>query len=234
MFGSQSRQHDLFGREPQTMRVVKISKTVAEQFVVKKHYSRRASIFWAGFGLEISGKIEGVVVYGQPSAPIQKHAFINREWKFYELSRLVVQTNIKNAASFLISQSLRMLDHPCSVISYADTEYNHCGIVYQATNWIYTGSTVSHDHAYIVDGKRIHPMTLRDKGITNPKEWAKLNNVETVAPAPKHRYFFFCGTKRQRKTMRDCLKYPAIADYPKCDQRRYDDGPRLDIDLTTV
>jgi len=209
------------------MRVVSINKAIANEFVSNKHYSRRASIFWCGFALVINDKIEGVCVYGQPSPAIQKHAFKNRDWKFYELARLVIQTKTQNAASFLIANSLKMLPKPCSVISYSDTEYNHCGIVYQATNWLYTGSTVSHDHAYIVDGKRIHPMTLRDRGITNPKEWAKTNGIKTIKPCEKHRYFYFCGTRLQIKNMRQMLNYPIVAQYPKCDQKRYDDGNRI-------
>lgn len=117
-----------------------------------------------------------------------------------------------------------MLEKPCAVVSYADSEHGHCGIIYQATNWTYTGATVSHDHAYIVDGKRVHPMTLRDQGITDPKRWAKENGIKTVKPMPKHRYFFFLGDKRQVKSMKTRLAYQVVREYPKCDQSRYDDG----------
>lgn len=82
------------------MKVVRLSKAQTETFVLAKHYSHRASIFWAGFGLEIDGMIEGVCVYGQPSPPIQKHAFKDRDFKLYELSRLVVQTRKKMPLHF--------------------------------------------------------------------------------------------------------------------------------------
>jgi hypothetical protein len=195
--------------------------------VLEKHYSRRASIFWAGFGLIENGMVEGVVVYGQPSPPIQKHSFKDRDFRLYELARLVVQTKTKNAASYLVGNSLKMLDSPCAVVSYADMEQSHSGIVYQATNWLYTGSTVSHDHMYIVDGERVHPMTLRDRGITNPKEWARDNNIHTVKPFPKHRYFQVIGDKRQKRDMLRKLQYAVINKYPKCDQSRYDDGNKI-------
>ena len=205
--------------------VVRISKSIADEFVKNKHYSRRASIFWAGFALVENGMIEGVAVYGQPSPPIQKHAFKDRDFRLYELARVVVQTKTKNAASFLVGNSLKMLEPlPCAVISYADSEQGHCGIIYQATNWIYTGATKSHDKAYIVDGKRIHPMTLRDRGITDPTRWAKENGIEMVKPEPKHRYFFMIGSKADKKMMVSRLKYPITKEYPKNDQKRYDDG----------
>lgn len=212
------------------MKVVPIDKKTADRFVTEKHYSRRASIFWSGFALIENGQVEGVAVYGQPSPPIQKHAFADRDFRLYELCRVVVQTNTRNAASFLVGNSLRMLEpKPCAVISYADSEQGHCGIIYQATNWIYTGSTKSHDKTYIVDGRRTHPMTLRDRGITDPTRWAKENNVETVRPEPKHRYFYFVGSKSDKRRMRSRLKYPEVNTYPKTDPDWYDDGPSIQI-----
>lgn len=209
------------------MKVIPVDKATAEEFVTKKHYSRRKSIFWKAFGLVEDNMLTGIIVFGQPSPAIQKHAFKDRDFKLYELTRLVVQSKTKNASSFLVGNSLKLLDSPCAVVSYADTEYNHCGIIYQATNWHYTGNSISHDHLYIINNERVHPMTLRDKGITSPKEWAKANNIQTVKPSPKHRYFFFVGDKRQKKSMMNKLNYPIIKDYPKCDQVRYDDGPDL-------
>ena len=210
------------------MKVAPISKFETDKFVLAKHYSHRAPIFWAGFGLVEDGAITGVVVYGQPSPPIQKHAFHERDFRLYELSRLVIQSRRKNAASYLVGNSLKLLEpKPCAVISYADMEQNHCGIVYQATNWIYTGATKSHDKAYILGGKRTHPMTLRDMGITNPTKWATENGVEMVHPVEKHRYFQFVGDKRSRALMLSKLNYPTVSQYPKCDQLRYDDGPEI-------
>lgn len=209
--------------------VIALKKHQCDEFVTKKHYSRRASIFWAGFGLVENGDIVGVCVYGQPSPQVQKSAFKDRDFRLYELARLVIQTKSKNAASFLVGRSLQMLESPSAVVSYADMEQSHAGIVYQATNWIYTGQTVSHDHLYLIDGARVHPMTLRDRGITSPKEWAAENGITTVKPFPKHRYFYLIGTKSQKKRMFDSLSYAVIKDYPKCEKKMYDDGPIINM-----
>jgi hypothetical protein len=212
------------------MEVVRITKKVADEWVRKKHYSRRPSIFWAGFALVIEGKIEGVVIYGQPSPPIQRYAFKDRDFRLYELSRLVIQTDRKNAASFLIGNSLKMLEKPCAIISYADSNYNHCGYVYQATNWIYTGATKSHDCLYLVDGEKLHSMTVRDRfKVTKPKQWAKENNIETIKPKDKHRYFYICAPKKLKKKMLSQLKYDIIEEYPKIEPSRYDDGEKIDM-----
>lgn len=207
--------------------VIPASKTVCDEWIRAKHYTRRASIFWAGFALVEAGSIVGVAVYGQPSPPIQRSAFRDRDFRLYELSRVVVQTESPNAASFLVAGSLRQLPAPCAVVSYADAEQGHCGIIYQATNWVYTGGTKSHDKTYLVDGVPTHPLTLASRGIKDPVRWARENSIPTVPPGVKHRYFQFVGDRRAQKHMRSRLVYPVIRDYPKCDQQRYDDGPLL-------
>ena len=213
------------------MYVQPIDKATAAAFVEAKHYSRRQSIFWAAFGLIEEGMVTGVAVYGQPSPPIQRHAFKDRDFRLYELARVVVQSTTRNAGSYLIGNSLKLLpEQPCAVISYADTEQNHCGFMYQATNWLYTGATTSHDKLYLVDGHRLHPMTVRDRyGVKDPGRWAKENGIETVAPYPKHRYFQFVGNRAQQRAMRARLAYPVVDQYPKLDPARYDDGPQLVI-----
>jgi len=210
------------------MIVKPITKKIANAVVSNKHYSRRLGIFWEGFGLFKDDILIGVCCFGQPSAPIQKYAFKNRDFRLYELTRLVVDSGHKNAASFLISQSLKLLSNkPCAIISYADSAHGHSGIVYQATNWIYTGSTISHDKLYVVGGIPTHPITLRDKyGITNPTEWAIKNNIERISPKPKHRYFYFVGDKNEKKRMRSMLEYAEISNYPKSAKTTYDAGDK--------
>lgn len=128
------------------MKVVSVDRKTAKEWIEKKHYRHTLGVYWEGFALVISGMIEGIICYGQPSAPIQKYSFMERDFGIYELTRLVIQTKRKNAASFLIGNSLKMLKRkPSAVISYADSSMGHCGYVYQATNWIYTGAVKAHD-----------------------------------------------------------------------------------------
>lgn len=208
-------------------RVDKISRQIAQKIISHKHYSKRLGIFWEGFGLFDGNKIIGVCCFGQPSPAIQKHAFFNRDFSLYELTRLVVDRGASaNAASFLISQSLKLLNKkPCAIVSYADSAHGHCGIVYQATNWIYTGGTKSHDKLYMVNGEALHPTTVRDRfKVTSTAAWAKENKILTVSPSIKHRYFYFCGSKKEIKNMKSKLRYQQINSYPKTAQMHYNDG----------
>jgi hypothetical protein len=213
------------------MQVIQATKSQCDPFILTKHYARRKCIFWKGYALIEDGAIQGVAVFGQPSAPIQKYAFVDRDFRLYELARVVVQTRTANAASFLIGNALKMLEpKPCAVVSYADMEQSHCGIIYQATNWIYTGSTLSHDKSYIVNGERLHPTTIRDRfGVTDPTRWAQENGYQMLAPQQKHRYFYLIGSKSQKRNMLKSLKYPIINQYPKCPKSMYDDGDPITL-----
>ena len=215
------------------MEVRKIDKNTAKLVVEAKHYSKRLGIFWEGFGLFVDGILRGVVCYGQPSAPIQKHAFSERNFRLYELTRLVVDKGICNGASFLIGRSLKMLsERPCAVVSYADSQQGHCGIVYQATNWTYTGATLSHDCLYLVNGEKMHPMTIRDKfKVTEIAKWAKECGHDKIKPMPKHRYFYFIGSKVDIKNMKMKLNYASSREYPKTNKTTYEDGENCNFYL---
>lgn len=211
------------------MLVQRIDKPLAQQIVAAKHYSRRIGIFWEGYGLYDGAQLLGVCCFGQPSAPIQKHAFKDRDFRLYELTRLVVERGVKNGASILIAGALKQLTaQPAAVISYADSAHGHCGIVYQATNWLYTGAVKAHDTLYLVDGVPTHPMTLRDKfGVLDPTRWAKDNGIARVPAQPKHRYFQFVGAHRDKGRMRAALAYPEVRPYPKAEKTMYDEGDSI-------
>lgn len=213
------------------MRIKEISYKRAMVWCLEKHYARRKPMYQFAFSLIENGRVEGVVVYGRPPVQIEKNVFLPKpeyDYTVYELTRLVVQTKTKNAASFLVGNSLKLLPKPNIVVSYADSNMNHCGIVYQSTNWLYTGGNKAHDCEYIVDGKKMHPKTITERlGVTAIAKWAKENNIERIKPKIKHRYFYINADKRTRKDMVSKLKYPIIESYPKCEKVTYDAGERI-------
>jgi len=201
----------------------------AMRWCLEKHYARRKPMFQFAYGLiDELGNIQGVVVYGRPPVQIEKSVFINKidcSYKVYELTRLIVQTEHKNASSFLIANSLKLLPKNNIVVSYADSNMNHCGIVYQSTNWIYTGANKAHDCEYIINGVKTHPKTITERlGITSIAKWAKENNIERVKPKEKHRYFYINADKRTKKCMIKNFRYKIVTEYPKCEKHKYDDG----------
>ena len=65
-----------------------------------------------------------------------------------ELVRVALSTH-KSPVTKIISIAIRLLKQNFPklrlIISYADQRQNHLGIIYQAGNWIYTGSLKSKD-----------------------------------------------------------------------------------------
>lgn len=212
-----------------------ITSEMAAPWLLMKHYARRMPGVSFAYGLYERGVLTGVVTYGSlPTPQVKNGMFADKGIEIIELNRLCIESSWKNAASFLVGSSLRLLPKPLAVISYADGGQGHIGYVYQATNFIYTGGVVAHDSEYIVNGKKIHPRTLAAQGITNPAEWAKENGIERIKPKEKHRYVFFCGGRSEKKHMRDSLQYQIIPDYPKGDVSRYDAGGDVPIQMVML
>lgn len=105
------------------------------------------------------------------------------------------------------------------IYAYADPRAGEVGIIYQALNWYYIGTTREQTW-YLPKGEyetSIFGFTTR----TIPKElkgkkWleeAGLEIEEYKYPV-KHRYVTFLGDKRERKEYRDNLRYEVLP-YPK-------------------
>lgn len=210
--------------------VHQIKSHEAEPWCKRKHYARRVPPISLAFGLYVDKILEGVITFGSLATPQVKNGMFDDDGiNIIELNRLCIDSKVKNAASILVGRSLRLLEGPLAVISYADSGQGHIGYIYQATNFIYTGAVTAHDSEYVVGGKKVHPRTLASQGITAPKEWAKENNIEVIKPKPKHRYVFFVGTKHEKAKMLNSLQYPVVSEYPKGQTSRYDCGDEVQI-----
>ena len=198
-------------------------KEEAWPFIVGIHYAKRFPVFKHLFGLVENGVLVGVVSYGPSASPQVSRSIFGGLFldRVLELNRLVITTPTKNAASFLIGRTLSMLPKPAAVVSYADGMQGHVGYIYQACNFIYTGSVTAHDNYYKVDGKLVHPRSLASKGITSPAKWARENGIEIVLSQPKPRYVYLLGGKSQLNEMRTALKWTPLP-YPKGESKRYD------------
>lgn len=196
------------------MTVFPIKPFEAEPWIMQKHYAKRMPSIIYAFGLYESDALVGICTYGMPASPFLCMGVCGKENKdlVIELNRLCIETKAKNAASILVGRSLQMLPKPLVVVSYADTAQTHVGYVYQATNFLFTGTTKERTDMAGEDGQH----SRHNKG-------EKTNRVERSA---KHRYVFFVGSKNQKKKLFKQLKYPVLP-YPKGDVERYDAGSKV-------
>lgn len=189
------------------------------------HYAKRVPMIMYAFGLYKNDVLRGVITYGKPVGKDLCICICGEKYKseVTELNRLVLQYNEKNEASFLVANSFKLLPKPLIIVSYADSNQNHNGYVYQATNFIYTGLSNKRSK-FTINGKAIHERTLggtKQRGNLTREQFFKKYNVKTSKQLGKHRYIYFLGNKHQKKQRLNDLQlkqYP----YPKGKNINYD------------
>jgi len=179
-----------------------VSYEQTKPYILGIHYAKRMPNVMYAYGLFADDELIGVVTYGMPASPWLCKGVCGEEYKreVLELNRLVLKNNMPNEASRLVSASLKQLPKPRIIVSYADTAQGHTGYIYQACNFLFTGTTKPRTDMAAKDGKH----SRHHKGDRN-------NRVQRSA---KHRYVIFLGDKREKRAYREALNYP-IQDYPK-------------------
>jgi len=135
-----------------------LDKTTATTMIIEHHYAhRKAPISWA-WAIKQGTKNVGVLTVGKPQTYSTQASLVgekftreptpqNRFVDVYELNRLWLSDELpKGTESRFLGWCLRELRkiRPSTIlVSYADTAHGHIGIVYQATNWLYTGCSLA-------------------------------------------------------------------------------------------
>src|SRR3990167_7789893 len=206
------------------MKVIQIPFEQISPWLKLKHYAHRIPSISYAFGL-YSPELCGVVSYGTPASSTLLKGVCGSEYSQYvlELNRLVIETTEKNAASYLVGRSIRLLPKPTIIVSYADTAQKHVGYIYQATNFIYTGLSSKFTDPKVLGMENKHHATYAH-GMNNKQLKEKFGDKLYFENRPrKHRYIYFHGCSRK---VRNALKYP-IFPYPKGESRRYDDSVKI-------
>lgn len=179
--------------------------STVRKFMKKWHYSDYVNIQAKHtFCLYRPGKfglpdLIGVCVYTRPAGPSagQKYYPKNPD-KVLELRRLcLIDDTPKNAESFFVGATLRWLKKNTDwefVLSYADENQNHKGVIYRASNFKYLGLTQP-GKSLEVDGKLFHIRTLsmldRPYGVEINKRYKeKDENVKIIETLAKHIYTY--------------------------------------------
>lgn len=171
-------------------------------YILGIHYAKRMPNIMFPFGLFLDGELRGVVTFGMPASPFLCKGVCGEEFKrnVLELNRLCLKYNIKNEASMLVSSAIKMLPRPRIIVSYADTSQGHLGFVYQACNFMFTGTTKPRTDIASENGKH----SRHHSG----------DSSRRVYRSAKHRYVTFTGSKKEKRLFLNSLRYP-VMEYPK-------------------
>jgi len=201
--------------------VHKITRKDCEHYILNIHYARRWPSITYAFGLFRDDGLVGIVTYGTPPSSPLRVGIAGEEYKgdVLELNRLCLLDNLKNEASLLVGRSLRLLPKGKIVVSFADTSQGHLGIVYQASNFLYTGLSAKRTDWKLKGKEHLHGQTVADefRGRENRAQLMRDKYGEDfyLAPRPrKHRYIYVTGKGRIKAEVTASLRYK-LAEYPK-------------------
>lgn len=161
------------------------------------HYAKSVPVNTFGYSV-FNDKKEwcGVVLYGTGATPNIGSQYNLKQGQIVELVRMALNGK-QNSTSKAMSISLKLLNKKlplCKlVVSYADIDQEHIGIIYQATNWFYVGDCNQNTRTgFIINGKKIHNKTLHGMGKTQSLTGAKtidLNATEFISKG-KRKYIY--------------------------------------------
>jgi len=182
-----------------------------KDFIELHHYSKSINgcISDYCFALYDGSMMIGAMFYGRMAMANQWRKYSDNPNNVIELRRLVLLDDTKrNAESYFIGATLKIMADVWNtdgiVVSYADSEHGHSGVVYRASNFVNLG-TIPGAKVIIYGDRRYHDKTIRTKYKGELKPFAKrvkdaLDSGDAYYKTcdVKHVYAYYLN-KKQRK-----------------------------------
>lgn len=149
---------------------LEIASTKAVKYAcLNFHYAKAVPVNTFGYSV-FNDKNEwcGVILYGTGATPNIGSQYNLKQGQVVELVRMALNGK-QSSTSKCMAISLKLLNKKiplCKlVVSYADIDQNHTGIIYQATNWFYVGDCNQNTRTgFIINGKKVHNKSLHGMG----------------------------------------------------------------------
>jgi len=176
------------------MRLEKASYKAIKYACLKFHYAK--AIPNVGLAYNVFNNEEewcGVICFGIGATNNIGKPYKLSQGQIIELVRMALngkQESTTKAMSIAIRLVKKDAPNVKMIVSYADSEQGHLGVIYQATNWYYTGFSI--DTNLIVNGKREHRRTLGSRFGTCSAEAIRKKGykVEILKTKPKYKYIY--------------------------------------------
>lgn len=152
-------------------------------FIEEHHYSHNINGLMSDYCFKLMNgdKMIGAMIYGRLAMANVWKKYGEKKEDVMELRRLVcIDDTPRNTESYFIGQTLKWLIKNTeikTIVSYADPEYGHEGIIYQASNFKKDGKT-SKGKVIMYKGKKYHDKAIRTKYKGELKPFAK--NLKTA------------------------------------------------------
>ena len=203
------------------LHVQPISRKSALPMIIDRHYMHKIPPMSAAFGLLYNENLIGVVTYGVSASMTLRRGVCGTEeaQNVFELTRLWTEDfSPKNAESYLIGQSLKMLKKEI-IVTFAEISAGHVGTIYQASNFIYVGLSAKRTDWKVKGKEHLHSATIADefRGLKNRSALMREKYGDDFYLLPrsrKHKYIYFNAKKKRRQELISKLKYK-VQPYPK-------------------
>lgn len=189
----------------------------AKYSVLKWHYSKKMPIGkLVKIGVWENNNFIGCVLYGDGLLGSTNYFLGINKINIAELVRVALGKH-KNTVTKIISISLKLLKLKCPnielIVSFADNGQKHLGIIYQAGNWIYTGSNKTGSlYRHKKSGKIYHDRSINRKGIRKIMgkyvKTPKLEDCEFIERTIKHRYLYPLTKEMREQILKLKKEYP--------------------------
>lgn len=146
--------------------IKEIPASEASIIVKQFHYSKKVvsnSKLHLGVFLVETGKLVGCLQYGPPMNGKRTASKISDSESMMELNRMVLDDdqprNSESMAIALCNKYLKKYTNIDYILSFSDGKQGNVGCIYQSSNWVYLGYTVSKSF-YDLDGEIKHSVTV--------------------------------------------------------------------------
>jgi hypothetical protein len=172
-------------------------------FVKKNHYSGSSARGCKyQFALMHFNNLIGVIQIGEPVGAYCQKKYSYFGGKVLELKRLIMIDNTpKNTESWFISKVLNYMYKNTkveSILSYADLEQGHSGIVYKASNFLYYGETSKYGLKVEFNKIKYHIRQAYSSSKTGKhlRKQLLLKKAKLVKIKPKRIYLYIFNRKK--------------------------------------
>jgi hypothetical protein len=186
------------------MRLEKASYKAIKYACLNFHYAKSMPVNTIGFSIfNNNNEWCGVILYGTGANNNIANTYGLNQGQVIELVRMALngkQESTSKALSISLKLIKKLVPMAKLIVSYADKDQEHTGVIYQATNWYYVGASLEDkkDGSFVIDGKRIHGKSISDKckrfgytkNINNIKLVYKTNNIVEFITKGKLKYIY--------------------------------------------
>lgn len=186
------------------------------------HYAKCVPVNTIGYNVyNDNNEWCGVILYGTGATPNIASPYGLLQGEVLELVRVALNGK-QQYTSQCVAMSLKQLKKDCPmcklVVSYADCDQNHLGTIYQATNWIYTGTfNKGARTGFIINGKKTHNKSVYSKRVAGGghcpqtldavKKFLDPNATEYISLG-KRKYIMPMDKKTKKKVQHLSIPYP--------------------------